>query len=197
LARSWVGGPDESRVVVAGAASAAVGRAGRPVERSPHGCQRNPVPLVGSRYLGPDPGRSRPTQTWRGGSTGRWPVSIRRPAGPISTQSVPASPGRGSRKEDDARHHRPDHGLVPCVTDGRRGGRRVTAETRERVVRAGTGMLCWPDAALRERLAGPLGPSKRSRHLWRGPPQGGRLRATSQDQPVVPGVGRLLAWSRT
>ncbi|WP_329523415.1 IS5 family transposase [Streptomyces griseoaurantiacus] len=37
-----------------------------------------------------------------GGSTGRWPGSTRRRAGPISKRPVPARPSRGSRKKDDA-----------------------------------------------------------------------------------------------
>ncbi|WP_412074591.1 IS5 family transposase [Streptomyces sp. col6] len=46
-----------------------------------------------------------------GGSTGRWPASTRRPAGPISTRPTPAKPVRGSRKRTTPRHHRPDEGL--------------------------------------------------------------------------------------
>lgn len=56
--------------------------------------------------------RSRPTPTLRAASTGRWPASTRRPAGPISTRPAPARLGLGSRKNATTfRHHHPDKGL--------------------------------------------------------------------------------------
>lgn len=50
----------------------------------------------------------RQTSTWPAGSTGARPAWTRRPAGPISTQPVPARRSRTSRRKDVARNHCPN-----------------------------------------------------------------------------------------